>query len=393
MFDKAFKRVNTSEDFRTELVQRQDKEKRVGEELTQESAKKQKVDDDKQTTELKKLMEIFPNEEEVAINAIPLAVKSPKIVDWKIYKEGKKSYYQIIRADGKSKMYLVFNQMLKEFEREYLKDLYNLLLMKKLDDFREENQVSRRIVRIKSHLNVVGITATHIDVNTALMELVLLVNFKDNILSGYYCWYKRNYLGTNLLAFGMDGNNQIILLAIGVSQGETGKSWTWFLSKLKEQIGEPPNLCILSDRHAAIIQGHRPKVVRKLEEAGFEKWSRAYCPRIRYNYMTSNSVESINSLTRIVRRVPITMLMKYFRDLLQRWYSEKRHRYEEAPENEFCDWAAIKPNQRSKSVRTNSLIRTPTREEHLSEEARLDEKRLRNGHGYAVSSLMDTAYW
>nr|GEY91160.1 hypothetical protein [Tanacetum cinerariifolium] len=33
------------------------------------------------------------DEEEVAIDAIPLAVKSPRIVDWKIHKEGKKSYY------------------------------------------------------------------------------------------------------------------------------------------------------------------------------------------------------------------------------------------------------------------------------------------------------------
>ncbi|GKG22161.1 hypothetical protein Tco_0384756, partial [Tanacetum coccineum] len=40
------------------------------------------------------------------------------------------------------------------------------------------------------------------------------------------------------------------------------------------------------------------------------------------------------------------------------------------------------PNQRRKSVRTNSLIRTPTREEHLSEEARLDEERLRNERVY-----------
>ncbi|GKC73128.1 transposase, MuDR, MULE transposase domain protein, partial [Tanacetum coccineum] len=170
---------------------------------------------------------------------------------------------------------------------------------------------------------------------------------------------KGNYLGTNLLAVGIDGNNQIIPLATGVSQGETGESWTWFLTKLKEQIGEPPNLCIISDRHAAIIQacayttedfdkaiselrGHRPEAVRKLEEAGFEKWSRAYCPRSRYNYMTSNSVESINSLTRIVRRVPITMLVEYCRYLLQKWYREKRHKYEEPPENELCDWAAAK---------------------------------------------------
>nr|GEV39931.1 integrase, catalytic region, zinc finger, CCHC-type, peptidase aspartic, catalytic [Tanacetum cinerariifolium] len=42
----------------------------------------------------------------------------------------------------------------------------------------------------KIHRNDVGIKTAHIDVNTALMELVLLVNFKDNILSGNYCWYK-----------------------------------------------------------------------------------------------------------------------------------------------------------------------------------------------------------
>ncbi|GJU72391.1 transposase, MuDR, MULE transposase domain protein [Tanacetum coccineum] len=48
---------------------------------------------------------------------------------------------------------------------------------------------------------------------------------------------KGRYEGTNLLVVGMDGNNQIIPIAIGVSQGETGPSWTWFLSKLKECIG------------------------------------------------------------------------------------------------------------------------------------------------------------
>ncbi|GJV03356.1 hypothetical protein Tco_1336925 [Tanacetum coccineum] len=102
MFDRAFKRVNTFKDFRTELVE--SKEKRVREELIQESTKKQKVEDDKETTELKQFMEIIPDEEEVTIDVIPLAVKSPKIVDWKIHKEGKKSYYQIVRADGKSQI-------------------------------------------------------------------------------------------------------------------------------------------------------------------------------------------------------------------------------------------------------------------------------------------------
>nr|GEX92336.1 hypothetical protein [Tanacetum cinerariifolium] len=79
MFDRAFKRVNTFEDIITELVK--GKENRVGEELIQESTKKQKVEDDKENIELKQLMVTIPNEEEIAIDAIPLAVKSPRMVN------------------------------------------------------------------------------------------------------------------------------------------------------------------------------------------------------------------------------------------------------------------------------------------------------------------------
>nr|GEV87216.1 hypothetical protein [Tanacetum cinerariifolium] len=100
MFDRAFRMVNTFEDFRPELVER--KEKIAGTKLEQEIAKKQKVEDNKEKAELKQLMEIIPDYEEVAFDAIPLAVKSPRIIDWKIHKERKKSYYQILRADGKS---------------------------------------------------------------------------------------------------------------------------------------------------------------------------------------------------------------------------------------------------------------------------------------------------
>ncbi|GJX74255.1 hypothetical protein Tco_0312850 [Tanacetum coccineum] len=69
-------------------------------------------------------------EKEVVVNAIPLATKPPSIVDWKIHKEGNKSYYQIIRADGSLKMYLVFSHMLKSFDREDLETLYKLVKAK-----------------------------------------------------------------------------------------------------------------------------------------------------------------------------------------------------------------------------------------------------------------------
>ncbi|GJY20121.1 hypothetical protein Tco_0392687 [Tanacetum coccineum] len=48
-------------------------------------------------------MKIVPDEEEVAINVIPLATKPQSIVNWKIIKEGKINNFQIIRADGSSK--------------------------------------------------------------------------------------------------------------------------------------------------------------------------------------------------------------------------------------------------------------------------------------------------
>nr|GEW45516.1 hypothetical protein [Tanacetum cinerariifolium] len=85
LFDRAFKRVNTFEDFRTELVK--GKEKRAGEELVQKITKKQKVKYDKEKAEVKQLMETIPDEE-VDIDAIPLAIKSLRI--WKIHKERKK---------------------------------------------------------------------------------------------------------------------------------------------------------------------------------------------------------------------------------------------------------------------------------------------------------------
>ncbi|GKB06478.1 hypothetical protein Tco_0834711 [Tanacetum coccineum] len=126
MLDRAFKRVNTFVDFRTDLME--GSSKRAGEELEQESTKNQKVDEDKDTVELQSLMEVIPDEEKAtAIDAVPLAIKSPTIVGWKIHKEGKKSYYQIMRADGKSQMYKIFSHMLKSFIRE---DLYKLVKAK-----------------------------------------------------------------------------------------------------------------------------------------------------------------------------------------------------------------------------------------------------------------------
>nr|GEZ26838.1 hypothetical protein [Tanacetum cinerariifolium] len=80
-------------------------------ELEQEKSKKQKVKDDKEKKELKKCLKIIPDDgDDVTIDATPLSSKPPTIVDYKIYKEGRKCYFQIFRADGNSQMYFTFRE-------------------------------------------------------------------------------------------------------------------------------------------------------------------------------------------------------------------------------------------------------------------------------------------
>ncbi|GJW85029.1 hypothetical protein Tco_0158174 [Tanacetum coccineum] len=135
LFDKEMKRVNTFVDMDTELTKGNEtraegSSKRAGEDLQQESTKKQKVDDDdKEEEDLKQCFELIL-EEEVAINAILLATKPAHIVNFQIHTKGKQGYYEIIRADGSSKIYLVFNQLLKEFVREDLEILWRLVKTK-----------------------------------------------------------------------------------------------------------------------------------------------------------------------------------------------------------------------------------------------------------------------
>nr|GEW58857.1 hypothetical protein [Tanacetum cinerariifolium] len=136
-------------------------------------------------------------EEDIAIDAIPLAVKT-LIVDWKIYKEGKKSYYQIIRAGGKSKNYLVFSYMLKYFDREDVETLWKLvkakygstrpeedydrLSIKKLDTLKKNIKFRGELLGLKGFLMVLEFMLLMVEVKTVSEELLLLKNFKGIIL-------------------------------------------------------------------------------------------------------------------------------------------------------------------------------------------------------------------
>nr|GEV89591.1 hypothetical protein [Tanacetum cinerariifolium]GEV89596.1 hypothetical protein [Tanacetum cinerariifolium]GEV91894.1 hypothetical protein [Tanacetum cinerariifolium] len=100
--------------------------KRTRKGLDEEIVKRQKLEDDDEKEELKYCLEIVPNDDKV-INIEPLATKSP-IVDWETQILGEELfYYQIKRADGSYKVYMVLYAMLNDFDRKDLIDLYRLV--------------------------------------------------------------------------------------------------------------------------------------------------------------------------------------------------------------------------------------------------------------------------
>nr|GFA86093.1 hypothetical protein [Tanacetum cinerariifolium] len=66
------------------------------------------------------------NENDVYTEATPLARKVP-VVDYEIYTENNKPYYKIIRADGSPQLFLSFLTLLKNFDREDLEVLWQLV--------------------------------------------------------------------------------------------------------------------------------------------------------------------------------------------------------------------------------------------------------------------------
>ncbi|GJT07389.1 hypothetical protein Tco_0841851, partial [Tanacetum coccineum] len=65
-----------------------------------------------------------------AMNPTPLATKSDSVVNWKIFQQGQRSVYQIIRANRADTVYMSFGAMLKDFTREDLIELYRLVMQK-----------------------------------------------------------------------------------------------------------------------------------------------------------------------------------------------------------------------------------------------------------------------
>ncbi|GJU75191.1 putative ribonuclease H-like domain-containing protein [Tanacetum coccineum] len=157
-FEKLVKQIDTFVPINIKATKAQ--LKRYGEELQIEISKKQRIDD-KDVSDIKEKVGKVKEEEPVkrvgkrknqkarkgisidkspqgdsktdkeesveAMNPIPLDTKSNIVANWKIFQQGKRSIFKIIRANRAYTVYMSFGAMLKDFTREDLIELYRFL--------------------------------------------------------------------------------------------------------------------------------------------------------------------------------------------------------------------------------------------------------------------------
>ncbi|GKB82435.1 hypothetical protein Tco_0949330, partial [Tanacetum coccineum] len=105
----------------------------VEQELNQESSKRQKIGEGSEPAEeskdelsqeqLQQLMIIVPEE---GMNVEALQTKYP-IIDWEVYTEDSRMYWKIIRVGNHTEVYQIFEDMLKNFDRDDLVKLWSLV--------------------------------------------------------------------------------------------------------------------------------------------------------------------------------------------------------------------------------------------------------------------------
>ncbi|XP_059315712.1 uncharacterized protein LOC132066415 [Lycium ferocissimum] len=185
------------------------------------------------------------------------------------------------------------------------------------------------------------------------------------------------YDGVLLSAMALDTENHIFPLAFCVVNSECDASYQYFFEQLLEIVPNTNELCIISYRHSSIKKAvskiyteahygacmrHLGESIRKnfhygdwmhhfydaakayqkdefndhfqkikdldmsvakyLEDVGFHRWSRAHFPGNRYDVMTTNIAESINSMFLAKRELPITALF----NSINRRFAQKFHK-------------------------------------------------------------------
>ncbi|XP_073152978.1 uncharacterized protein [Henckelia pumila] len=231
------------------------------------------------------------------------------------------------------------------------------------------------------------------------------------------------YKGVLLIATAQDGNHHQYPIAWAVVDVESEESWTWFFERLHDLILDDNELVFISDRHRGIINGLASvykqakhghciwhlgqniktrlkskaggvalfmctaKAYRQTEfnelydemRKGYpsitgylegnidqQKWARAHFHGSRYNIMTTNGSESINSKLVFARELPVVALLDAIQNLIMSWFNSHR-KAAAASTRHLTPWAEKIVRTRFIESQKMKVVQMNTSEYHVTE--------------------------
>ncbi|KAH9779794.1 SWIM-type domain-containing protein [Citrus sinensis] len=256
------------------------------------------------------------------------------------------------------------------------------------------------------------------------------------------------YRESMFVATCLDGNNQLYPLAIGIIDSENNDAWEWFMMKLHGVIGDRPELVIISDRCTAIRRavlkvfhnathgvcfyhvkgniksqfrmskafldefinvakayGHE-EFKRQLEglwmihsgaadylenNVGTCNWARSQFEGRRYNILTTNIAESVNSFMREPQKFLVTHLVDHFRKTMQQWFYDRKI-VAESMTTRLTTWANEIVTER-RTIAERMIVRpvSPHRFQVIGDG--LKEESLAMAYAQSVEPVGDVADW
>nr|GEU54005.1 ribonuclease H-like domain, reverse transcriptase, RNA-dependent DNA polymerase [Tanacetum cinerariifolium] len=202
-----------------EMMKHKKAVQKIAKHLESDISKKQKVDENPEpviddSKELKKCMEIVPDDGyKVLIEATPISSRSPTIIDYKIHKEGKKNYFQIIRADG-SGLSQVFEDFSQGFWEPNLRPFFFMNKGETIHDYYVwfskliNDMQNIKMTMSKMQLNSKFVNNTLSEWGRFVTTVKLNRGFRDSNYDQLYAYLKQHKAHANENKMMLDGFTQ-----------------------------------------------------------------------------------------------------------------------------------------------------------------------------------------
>nr|GEV74125.1 hypothetical protein [Tanacetum cinerariifolium] len=172
----------------------EDSSKRAADKLEQEDAKRQRIEEENESAELKRCLEIIlEDDDDVTIEDTPISSKSPTIVDYKIYKEWRKSFFTIIRADAEICPGELLHNTTAQDTRE-----------RPLNESFENDRMASTVVEVLRAYDGDGTLwcdRGH-DGGGFGVEVDVVQRLEEKALRDYCCWFDVSAVGSRLMLLG-----------------------------------------------------------------------------------------------------------------------------------------------------------------------------------------------